>query len=298
MIARPFLETLLLEGLDRQVVVLRAPAGYGKTALLTATFNLVGRHTSRSSVSASKAFVHRGWISLAPRHADLSALADDLLAAMGAAPAAPADSLSAVFAAIVARSGKTVLFLDNLDLVRSDELDAYLNTLVNEAPDKLRIVCASRGRPQFSLVRLRLRGLLTEIGPAQLAFTMEEMRRVLGIARLEVGVVAQSAQGWPALVSLIAEILKSDGGADRSQTLAGRRPAVFEFVEETVLKHIPASVRDLMESTAIAEDFSVELASTMGNRAFASSEASCSPSWIRWRRAVRSARAGTACTRW
>ncbi len=272
-IARPFLETMLLEGLERQIVVVRAPAGYGKTALLSATYDLAGRHAARSGGKPATAFVHKAWISLAPRHGDVSAFAEDLLTALGAPGAAPAaGSLDAAFSSIVARNGRTVLFLDNLDSVRSDQLDAYLNALVNDAPDKLRIVCASRSRPQLSLVRLRLRGLLTEIGPAHLAFTADEMRRVLGISRLEAGVVAQSTQGWPALVGLIAEVLKSEGGADRNRTLAGWHPGVFEFVEETVLRDMPAPVRELLRRTAIVEDFSVDLASTLGNRAFDTAE--------------------------
>lgn len=246
-----------------------APAGFGKTSLLTAAFNLVGRRQGRRAGDA-RAFAHKGWVTLKPAHASVPLLAVELCTAL----AVPfTQDVTSIHAALEARAGNTALFLDNLDLARSPEADAFLDAFVNEAPDKLRIACAMRDRPQFSLVRLRLRGLLREIGSGLLTFSIDEMRRILDKGRpTQVGLVVQATQGWPALVALFSGLLR-DEAADRGQTLAAWYPAAFEFLEEAVLSHVPPAIRDLLRSAMLAEDFSVELASAIGHRDYSGADA-------------------------
>lgn len=262
-IERPFLLTRLAEGLARQIVFLKAPAGFGKTALMKAAFERIG-----SGLLAPPAFGAErpscGWLSLGPGHNDPAALVADLAAALGL-PAAAGTSAELLLDALEQAGGMRLVFLDAVDMLTGTEASSVLARLMLEAPENLRIAASARRRPPLPLARLSVQGLLVEIAAVELAFTRTETRRLLAraVGQAETDSFAEAAGGWPAVVQLAAGRLPSLDAAARKGLVAGDDPVLHAFVEETVLSGLPPALRLCLRRAAIMERFPLDLAQAL-----------------------------------
>jgi len=252
LLERRFLVSMLLDGLERQAVVVRAAAGFGKTELLAAGFR---------QLSGASADAHIGWLTLAPIHADPARFRSELAEALGAAPFAGIDDL---IEELAARPGRTVLFIDDLENAPSPEVLDCLGKLLLGAPESLRIAIATSGKAVLPLARLRLRGLLTEIGPRHLSFTHAEMRRLLGrsVSTADIAAIERVTGGWPALLRLAGGFGQLDQ-ASRETMLAGRSPEFLDYVNEVVLSDMSAPTAAALRCCAILEEFPAELLSEL-----------------------------------
>jgi LuxR family maltose regulon positive regulatory protein len=256
-IERSYLEAMVIDGLERQLVSVVGPAGYGKTCLLASVFDVLEARPAALQEPVS----HKGWLTLAPRHADREKLLYDLAKALGLGEVVALDALVNV---IAERRGLTVLFLDQLDVVDPEHAEPVASLLAH-APDNLRIVVASRYKLPFSLTGLRLRGLLTEIDTRNLAFDLDEMRGVLAdLPNVDVSEIAQLTQGWPAFVGLLAASERTSRGERASRGMEGIHPELAEFIGEVVMHAVPAPLRDFLAYTITVPNFSVELITAMG----------------------------------
>ncbi|MGO8352414.1 hypothetical protein, partial [Rhizobium johnstonii] len=70
----------------------------------------------------------------------------------------------------------SILFIDELYIASSPDVQAFLDGFFLGAPDNLRIFCASQQKLPLPLARLRVRGLVTEINAVDLAFSRKEIR--------------------------------------------------------------------------------------------------------------------------
>src|SRR5690606_9149901 len=213
LVERPRLRALLTAGARRAVTLVAAPAGWGKTVLLT----WWSRTTDRPVA----------WLSVEPGDTDddfwrylYAALnADPALAEVPAPGTAPGDVptpgtvphdgfLARLVAALARRPAPLVLVLDDLHhlpgtAATSGGATAGLEFLVRHSAGRLRLVIGTRVDPPLPLHRLCLSGALTEIRTDQLAFTLAEAVELLtgpGPA-LPAGHVASlyaRAEGWPA----------------------------------------------------------------------------------------------------
>lgn len=225
----PYLLSLLLDELKKQVVQLHAPAGFGKTELMAAGYR----------ASAEKKAQRTAWLTFSPTHVDPAALLSDLSEALGAGR--PAKSVDEV----AATPWRIVAFLDGIDTADMRPAQDSLAQLFRSPPDNLRIAVATRGLFQLPLARLRLRGLVTEIGPERLAFTRTEIRRALSriTSSSDRESVTKLTQGWPALIQLDPDKGEPLGIAPKrrhSRTKAELPPA-------RLLWCLPRSLADLTE---------------------------------------------------
>jgi len=246
-IDRPFVETLCRDGLERQIVVVAGPPGFGKTELLASVYRLIGaaRHQ------------HAGWLTLAPAHADETLLLIELGAALGL-PAGQYAGVGAMLDAVAVRPGRTVLFIDDFDAETPPAIRDAMDQLLDRAPENLRIACACRRSAGLKLARLRVRALVTEIGVDRLAFTRAEIRRLAGRAADPAAErILDFTGGWPALVQLII----SDGAAcfDVPDMLSSTR----EYIEQVILDELPTPLRAALEACAILDDFPWAMAAAL-----------------------------------
>lgn len=236
------------QGLDRQVLLIEGPAGFGKSELLKAA------HASY----LGDARVHVGWLTLSAAHADRTLFARELAEALGvAAPAG--DDVQVMLDRVAARGRRTLLLLDSLDAAAPSAMDGGLDILFRDPPDLLSIACASRQRTAIPVSRLRLRGLVSEIGPDRLAFTRSEIRRLLGNGTSAVDVEAAVAlsRGWPAVAKLIADESSANGKLHAGQNIPA---SVGAYIDEVVLSQLCGDTRLALEACSIAAEFPLELA--------------------------------------
>src|SRR5262249_47552357 len=172
----------------RSVVSVVAPAGYGKTTLLSQWAERNGR-----------AFA---WVSVDERDNDPKVLLtyiaqaldriepvgervfDALASPVSSVPGSVVPRLGAAFAAM---TSPVVLALDDVHLLHNSECRAALSVLAEDSPAGSRLAMAGRTDPPLRVTRLRAEGRITEIGPADLALTREETAALLRAADVTVG---------------------------------------------------------------------------------------------------------------
>lgn len=253
MVERPRLIETLRAGANRAVTLLVAPAGWGKTALL-------------SSWIAEHAPKRTSWLTVeatddAPTFwSYLAAAVTAHLPARLRAPAVADDTFLARLAAtLAALPDPVVVVLDDFHLMADPSVPRGLEFLLRHSKGRLRLVIAARSAPDLPLHRWRLTGDLTELRAADLAFTREETAELLRRHGLELSEsfvrdVHARAEGWPAGLRLAALALR-DNPAHRTATVTGDLPAIAEYLAAELLAPLPTELRDLLRRTAVLERF-------------------------------------------
>jgi LuxR family maltose regulon positive regulatory protein len=271
MVLRPRLLDALDAGVRRPLTLLAAPAGAGKSALLS------------SWIAAGRAPGPVAWLSLDSDDADrrrfwravlgtLSHATDDeRLRALAVSPREPMDMdlvLPALVDALETREDPLVLVLDDLhqvaDVVRED-----LERLVRYPPPALRLVLATRADPPIGLGRLRLEGWLTELRASDLAFTLDEASALFDalevpIAPAAVATLWRRTEGWSAALSLAAMSVRAHPEPERFiEHFAGTDATVSDYLLSEVLARQPTDLREFLLRTSIVDMLCGDLADAL-----------------------------------
>lgn len=262
-IARPELVAAIEEAVRpgaARVLVLSAPAGSGRTSVLTAW-----SEQSRFAVAL---------LTLTPERAGPAAFPAAVAARLALpAPAAahrtPASALAALLAARPPDAAHTVLVLDDTHLITDPLVLAGLEQFLRLAPPSLVTVLSGRFDPPLrwhTMPDQRMR----RFGADRLAFTAAEAALVCAAQGCppepaELDAVMRLTRGWPALVRIAALYLEAYPG-DRSAALAVlARPAaaVSDFLIGELLDSLPARLRDFLVRTSVPEEFTEPLAALL-----------------------------------
>jgi LuxR family transcriptional regulator, maltose regulon positive regulatory protein len=244
------------------LVLVSAPAGFGKTTFLTGWLGAAAADPSRTA-----------WVSLDRRDSDPSLYWSYVIAAVRKlAPEVgsqalevlrsspePLESVVASLANDLAVLGDDlVLVLDDYHLVESLEVQESMRFLLEHLPSNVHLVVASRADPPWPLAGLRARGELLEIRAADLRFTVDEMTAYLTVvSRLEltaadIGSLGARTEGWIAALQLAA--LSLQGRDDPSAFVAefaGDDRFVVDYLVDEVLDRQPDDVRRFLVETSI-----------------------------------------------
>jgi LuxR family maltose regulon positive regulatory protein len=277
-LARPRLLQQLAEGTEGELVLVCAPAGFGKTALLGDW----ARHSQRAVA----------WLSLDPGDNDPARFWRHVLAALegvrpGVAeqlapllgpPAPPSFEglVTALINQLTAVTDEMVLVLDDYHLVDAEAVHASLAFLVEHRPPGLRLVLASRADPPLPLARLRARGQLVELRERELRFTPEEAAAVLREAvgpelplpDAAVAALMARTEGWAAGLQLAALSLRGQSDVDAFvEAFSGSHRYVLDYLAEEVLDRQPDPLRGFLLATSVLERLSGPLCEAVTGRA-------------------------------
>jgi LuxR family transcriptional regulator, maltose regulon positive regulatory protein len=265
-VARP----ALWRHLDRsaRVTVVSAPAGSGKTVLVTSWIeqaNLADR-VAFVQVMRGERGPQRFWLSVLTalrRTSPGSRLVRELTASPDLDDWSIVERLLADLAPL---HDKLWLVLDDVHELRSEEARKQVELLALRAPPQLRIVLAARHDVRLGLHRLRLEGELTEIRADELRFTLQEARQLFQVAGVELSAEALStlherAEGWAAGLRMAALSLTGHSDPDRfAAEFSGTERTVAEYLLAEVLARQPPEVRQLLLCTSGLDRVSGELA--------------------------------------
>jgi LuxR family transcriptional regulator, maltose regulon positive regulatory protein len=260
LVLRPRLLERLDAGMHRGLTLVSAPAGFGKTTLVSAWVASCGRPAA--------------WLSLDEGDSDATRFLTYLVAALqtirpgvGAAalsalqapqPPPPEAILTTLLNDAAAIAERFVLVLDDYHLVDSRPVDRALALLIERLPPRMHLVIATREDPQLPLARLRARDQLTELRAADLRFTPAEAAGFLNqimelnLAAGEVAALEARTEGWIAGLQLAAISLQ--GRADSAgfiRSFAGGHHFVLDYLVEEVLHRQPEGVQTFLLGTSM-----------------------------------------------
>jgi len=250
----------LEQGGSRPIVSVVAPAGYGKTTLL-----------SQWAERNGQAFA---WVSVDQGDNDPKVLLSYVAAALDAVEPidervfdALASPVSSVPGSVVPRLGlafssmtsPVVLVLDDVHVLHNSECRAALSVLADHVPDGSRLALAGRAEPPLRIGRLRAEGKILEIGPADLSLTRGEASSLLRDAGValgedEVAELHQRTEGWPAGLYLAALYLREGSPlAGAAFSFGGDDRLVSDYLESEFLSRISRQQRVFLTRTAVLE---------------------------------------------
>jgi len=181
LVRRPRLESRLEQGLDRKLVLVSAPAGYGKTSLVVQWLEARGRPAA--------------WLSLHETDRDVAVFLRYLIAAirtlyadvcpatwalLEASQQPPVEHLATcLINELCEVSQDFLLVLDDYHRVQSQPVHQLMQTLVEHMPSSLHLVLVTRADPPFPLATLRAGRKMLELRAGDLRFTPEEIQAFL-----------------------------------------------------------------------------------------------------------------------
>lgn len=259
---RPHLIERLNAGLHRNLTLLAAPAGFGKTTLLSQWLDGCARPVAWLTLDASD---HEPARFLAYLVAALQTVVPEfgagLLAALLAPQApTPAAAVTDLINALATLAQPVVLVLDDYHLVNAAPVDAALGLLLAHQPPQLHLVIATREDPPLPLARLRARDQLTELRAADLRFTHAEADVLLsqteGLSLSEdvVAVLASRTEGWAAGLHLAALSLRGhQDAAGFVHSFSGSQRFVLDYLLEEVLQQQPTLLQQFLLRTSVLD---------------------------------------------
>ena len=286
LVPRPRLAERLDEGLGEGLVLVCAPAGYGKTVLL-ADWVRRGRYpVAWLSLDAGDNDPARFW-----RHtvAALDRARPGISEQMGPllGPPAPPSFEPLVTALINEVAGRPdadealLLVLDDYHVISSQLVHQSLGFLLEHRPPGLHLAMTSRSDPPLALARLRARGQLTELRAADLRFTPGEAAALLqqvaaapGGARpgaplpeAAAAALAGRTEGWAAGLQLAGLSLRGQADVDGFvAAFTGSHRYVLDYLAEEVLERQSGPVREFLLETSVLERLSGQLCDAVTGR--------------------------------
>ncbi len=292
LVARPRL-TARLDDAARsgvRLVLVSAPAGFGKTTLLAQWLDRLG--ADRAARPGAEPPLRVAWLSLDPGDGDPHRFLTHLVAAVRAASPVPHpetgaaaldlldadrgpgsdDALVSLVNDLDAMPGRTVVCLDDYHVVDTAPVHEAMGFLVDNLPPQVTLAMTTRADPPLPLSRLRARGELVEVRAADLRFTEDEaghfLNDVMGLdlAERQVAALETRTEGWAAGLQLAA--LSAGGRGDRFvEEFTGSQRFVLDYLLEEVLDIQPDDIRSFLLDTCVLDELSGGLCDALTGRA-------------------------------
>ena len=261
--------------LGRQLTLIAAMAGSGKTTLASAWLQRIDRPV--------------GWLALDRDDNDPVRFATQLIdvlqridSGIGQAarsileaqhPPAPEVLTAVLINDIAATSTTFVLALDDFHVIQAPAVYSMIAFLLDHQPLQLHVVLLTREDPPLPLPRLRARGQMTELRTEDLRFTSAEIARFLGqihgltLDAELLAVLEARTEGWIAGVQLAALALQErDDPAEYIQAFSGSHRYVIDYLAEDVLQRLPDDLRAFLRQTAILDRLTAPLCDAVTGR--------------------------------
>ncbi len=279
LVVRPRLTDQFAEGLrlGRKLTLISAPAGFGKTTLITAC------------LQQAAADYRACWVSLDSSDNDLNRFltyliaaiqtidpdfAHGLLSTLTTLPSPEPDSLTrALLNELTALPQAIIVVLDDYHVITNTAIHTSLEMLVDYLPPTVHLVLTSREEPPLALPRWRVRNQLTDIRADDLRFQMQEARdflqQTMGLELTETAVstLESRTEGWIAGLQLAAMSLRSHTNPDAHiDSFTGSDRLVTDYLISEVLSHQPPDMQHFLLHTAILERFNAALCDHLLNQ--------------------------------
>ncbi len=266
LIARPHLLDRLRANLDRRLILVSAPPGYGKTTLLAEFAVRAGLpllwyqlDQADSDPVVFLTYLTEGLReTLANKEPPFGAAARALL--NSTEPHPPERVLTVLINELAqALVQDLIVVLEDYHLVTNPTVHALADMLIEHAPPRLHLVISARSDPPLALARWRARGMLAELrapdlrlSPAEVALMLQ--RNAPALSGESASLLSDKTEGWAAGVQLALASLSGKDERDAQQLIAdlgGTNRAIFEYLAEESFQQQPADIQVFLLRTSI-----------------------------------------------
>jgi LuxR family maltose regulon positive regulatory protein len=270
LVSRPRLVERIDQGLHGKLTLISAPAGFGKTTLVSEWVEQTRLNDKTEHKIA--------WVSLDDSDNDPVRFLNYITAALRQlkgtdtdlgeqaqgmlnSPQPPTNAiLTSLINDIAAISEKIILILDDYHLVPSSPANNVLTFLLENLPPNLHLVIVTREDPQLPLARLRASSKLNELRAADLRFTtieaVEFLNQVMGLALSseDIKTLETRTEGWIAGLQLAA--ITMQGREDTTsliESFSGSHRLVLDYLIEEILEQQSESIQNFLLKTAVLD---------------------------------------------
>ena len=263
LVTRPRLFQKLNQGLDCGFILISAPAGYGKSTLMSAWLN-------RLDFPAT-------WLSLDDRDNDLASFLVYLRVALqvvdeslGALPeeihSQPTDTqveatLTQWINHLAGSKKPFCLVLDDYHAIQNQAVHRAVTFLLEHRPEPLKIVITTRADPPLPLARLRARSCLLELRMADLRFTILEAAEFLShtmglkLSEEDVARLTSRTEGWIAGLQIAALSLQNvEDIPGFINTFTGSHHYIFDYLLDEILEKQPPEIKRFLLYTSVLDE--------------------------------------------
>lgn len=256
------------------LTLLSAPAGFGKTTLLSAWPQQDCQHTDQAawlSLDEQDNDPTRFWtyVIAALRHSGscLSTIGEAALAMLHAPePPLLTSALTSLINDLAALAQDTVLILDDYHVIREQAIHESLQFMLDHLPPSLHLCLSSRVDPPLTLARLRAKGLLVEMRDRDLRLSNEEaaefLKEIMGLSLSEAEVhrLEQRTEGWIAGLQLAALSMRRHTDVSAFvRAFTGSHRLILDYVQEEILEPLPQAQQRFLLYTSVLERMNAEL---------------------------------------
>ncbi len=263
LVPRPHLIEKLNAGLTGKLTLVSAPAGYGKTTLVSEWIAQIQGDTAVCWLSLDEddsdpqTFFHYLAAAVRPLLDGESSLSQLLQANQPL----PTKTLTKMFVHdVTAVSTPFIFVLDDYHAIDSPDIDTALAFLLDRMPPHMTLALTSRSDPGFPISRLRARGQLTELRADDLRFTEAEaaqfLQQTMGLTLqpAQIAALENRTEGWIAGLQMAALSMqnRSDGDLDGFvQSFTGSHRFIMDYLTDEVLAQASPEVHAFLLQTAV-----------------------------------------------
>jgi LuxR family maltose regulon positive regulatory protein len=274
-VQRPHLISQLNDGLESKLILVSAPAGYGKSTLLSEWVHQVSMPVAWLSLESADNTSSRFWsyfvstLQTLPAFRD-SFVGESLLGLEGVLPSASLEeALTNLVDAITRSPGSFILVLDDLHLITDSSIHEGLVFLIEHLPASaggMHLLVASRQDPPWPLARMRARAQLTELRTRDLRFDPDEattfLNQTMGLklSANDISRLDHRTEGWIAGLQMAAlSMQKREDLSAFLDDFSGSHRFILDYLIEEVLSQQPPSVINFLLKTSILDRLTASL---------------------------------------
>ena len=279
LVYRPRLIERMDEGQRHKLTLVSAPAGFGKTTLVSKWVDECKQPVAWLSLDEGDNDPARFLAYLvAALQTVMENIGEGMLVALQSPQPPPAESiLTTLLNEITAIPDDFVLVLDDFHVIDAKLVDHALTYLLEHLPSQMHLVIATREDPDLPLARLRARGQLTELRAGDLRFNSSEAAEFLNqvmsldLSAEDIDALETRTEGWIAGLQLAALALQGlalqrsvsvqgrSESANFIQAFTGSHHFVLDYLLEEVLQHQPERIQSFLLRTSILDRMSAPL---------------------------------------
>jgi LuxR family maltose regulon positive regulatory protein len=274
LIPRPHLIERLNVSLNRKLSLICAPAGYGKTTLLSQWLADIPQPIAWLSLDENDndLDVFLGYF-LATLQTIIPAAGQETLSLLQAPQKLPLEQITITLVNELAKQHDPfVIILDDYHNITDSEVHQFMDAMIAYMPPAMHLVVASRKDLPLPLVRLRIGREMTEIRTMELRFSSAETKVYLelhtgrNLSRETVAELEGRTEGWIAALRLAAIAMRGEGDPERFvRSFKGSHRDLMDYLVSEVLYQQSDEVQEFLLRTSILDRFCADLCDNIFN---------------------------------